>query len=152
MIILLGETLSGESIRRAKFSSLLKNSSLSSNKVSTDKVRIFSFFSKFMTVTLELLTIRLAKFSSLNEKFVTFARRKVSPNNFKSEVQEWSYEWFKSFRQILIGETLSGEIFVTFQKIRHFRPLKFCPIRYLVLNTENPYLVLNTDNPYFILK
>ena len=29
-------------------------------------------------------TIRRAKFSSLNEKFVTFARRKVSPNKSKS--------------------------------------------------------------------
>ena len=29
-------------------------------------------------------TIRRAKFSSLNEKFVTFARRKVSPNKIKS--------------------------------------------------------------------
>ena len=34
-------------------------------------------------------TIRRAKFSSLNEKFVTFARRKVSPNKSKS-VFSWS--------------------------------------------------------------
>ena len=54
-----------------------------------------------------------------------------------------TYEGNKSFRQILIillGETLSGEIFVgrnyssgeifvTFKKIRHFRPTKFRPIR-----------------------
>ena len=43
---------------------------------------------------------------------------------------------------ILLGETLSGEvfvgrnyssgkIFVNFHKIRHFRPTKFRPIRYL---------------------
>ena len=37
---------------------------------------------------------------------------------------------------ILLGETLSGEIFVTFQKIRHFRPTKFRPIRY------HPWLVV----------
>ena len=57
---------------------------------------------------------------------------------------KWTYEGNKSFRQILIillGETLSGEIFVgrnyssgeifvTFKKIRHFRPTKFRPIRY----------------------
>ena len=34
-------------------------------------------------------TIRRAKFSSLKEKFVTFARRKVSPNKIKS-VLKWS--------------------------------------------------------------
>ena len=58
---------------------------------------------------------------------------------------KWTYEENKSFRQILIilfGETLSGEIFVrqnyslgkiffTFQKIRHFRPTKFRPIKFL---------------------
>ena len=33
---------------------------------------------------------------------------------------------------MLLGETLSGEIFVTSQKIRHFRPTKFRPIRYEV--------------------
>ena len=31
---------------------------------------------------------------------------------------------------ILLGETLSAEIFVTFKKIRHFRPTKFRLIRY----------------------
>ena len=38
-----------------------------------------------------------------------------------------------SFRQlviILLGETLMGEIFVTFQKIRHFHPTKFHPKTY----------------------
>ena len=47
---------------------------------------------------------------------------------------KWTYEWFKSFTQsviLLLGETLSNEIFVTFQKICHFRPTKFCPIRHL---------------------
>ena len=34
--------------------------------------------------TLSVETFRRAKFSSLNEKFVTFARRKVSPNKSKS--------------------------------------------------------------------
>ena len=56
---------------------------------------------------------------------------------------KWTYEENKSFKQVLIillGETLSGEIFVglnyssgeifvTFEKIRHFRPTKFRPIR-----------------------
>ena len=31
---------------------------------------------------------------------------------------------------MLLGETLSGEIFVTFQKIQHFRQTKFRAIRY----------------------
>ena len=58
---------------------------------------------------------------------------------------KWTYEGKKSFRQILIillGEILlceiflwqnysSGEIFVTLEKIRHFRQTKFSPIRYL---------------------
>ena len=46
---------------------------------------------------------------------------------------KWIYEGNTSFRQVLIillGETLSGEIFVTFKKIRHFRTTKFRPIRY----------------------
>ena len=57
----------------------------------------------------------------------------------------WAYEGNKSLRKILIillDETLSGEIFVernyssgeifvTCQKIRHFRPTKFRPIRYV---------------------
>ena len=52
---------------------------------------------------------------------------------------KWTYEGNKSFRQILIilsGEIFvgwnysSGEICVTFEKIRHFRPIKFRPIRY----------------------
>ena len=60
---------------------------------------------------------------------------------------KWTYEGNKSFRQILIislGETLSGEIlvgrnyssgeiFVTFKRIRHFHPTKFRPIRYIEL-------------------
>ena len=54
-----------------------------------------------------------------------------------------AHEVNKSFKKnliILLGKTLSGkifvrrkyslgEIFVTFQKIRHFRPTKFHPIR-----------------------
>ena len=78
-----------------------------------------------------------AKFSSLNEKFVTFARRKVSPNKSKKcflMKYKWTYEGNKSFRQILtilfddifVGRNYSsGEIFVTFKKIRHFRPVRY---------------------------
>ena len=71
---------------------------------------------------------------------------------------KWGYEWFKSFRQVLIillGETLSGEIFVgrnyssgeifvTFQKIRHFRPTKFRPIRYITYSRMA--LILDLDH------
>ena len=42
VIIMLGETLSGKIIRRAKYSSLLKNSSLSPDKVSPDKLQLAS--------------------------------------------------------------------------------------------------------------
>ena len=36
----------------------------------------------------------------------------------------------------LVGETLSGEIFVTLQKIRHFRLAKFRPIRYTMFHEQ----------------
>ena len=61
---------------------------------------------------------RQAKFSSPNEKFVIFARRKISPNRSKS-VFKWSAN--EPMREtsnlnkiviILLGETLSGEILV----------------------------------------
>ena len=62
--------------------------------------------------------------------------------------------------ETLSGETFvgrnysSGEIFVTFQKIRHFRPTKFRPIRYLkefsiffheILMVARSYRVLAVD-------
>ena len=64
---------------------------------------------------------------------------------------KWTYNLNKSFRQILIillGETVSveifvrrnyssGEIFVTCQKIRNFRPTKFRPIRYHIFYAKS---------------
>ena len=90
--------------------------------------------------TLSGETIRRAKFSSLKEKFVTFARRKVSPNKSKI-VLKWSASeptsdlshldklWLYWWAKLCRAKFSSGEIFVTFQKIRHFRPTKFRPIR-----------------------
>ena len=78
-------------------------------------------------------TIRRANFSPLNEKIATFALRKVSPNKNKS-VLKWSATeptsdlchldklWLYSWAKLRPVKFSSDEIFVTFKKIRQFRP------------------------------
>ena len=85
-------------------------------------------------------TISQAKFSSLDEQFVTFARR-----NKNKSVLQWSTSkpmsdfshldklWLCCWAKLCRTKFSSGEIFVTFQKIRHFRPTKFLPI----IRTQN---------------
>ena len=67
-----------------------------------------------------------AKYSSLNEKFVTFARRKVSPCESKS-VSSWSRNEPKREKRVQIF-IMFGAKFRHFRKIHHFRPTKFRPV------------------------
>ena len=117
---------SGETIRRAKFSSLNeKFVTFARRKVSPNKSKsVLKWSTSEPTSDLSHLDklwlhwwaklcrakfssgeiIRRAKFSSLNEKFVTFARRKVSPPKIKVSLVEvrMNLRWKKSLRQILI--------------------------------------------------
>ena len=86
-------------------------------------------------------TIRRAKFSSLNEKFVTFARRKVSPNKSKS-VLKWSTSepssdlsyldkmWLYWWAKLCQARLFVGRNFRHFSKNLSLSPDKVCPIRY----------------------
>ena len=82
--------------------------------------------------------IRRAKFWSLSEKFVTFARRKIRNLSYFMRTQYNLYicapsKNYSSGEIFVRRDYSSGEIFVTWRKIRHFRPTKFRPIRYLKL-------------------
>ena len=90
------------------------------------------------------VNIRRAKFSSPNEKFVTFAWRKIPPNKsisvFKWITSEptretshsdkfWLSCWAKLFRaKFSPGETIRQVRFSSLSKIRHFCSTKFRPI------------------------
>ena len=109
---------SGETIRRAKFSSLNeKFVTFARRKVSPNKSKsVLKWSTSEPTSDLSHLdklwlhwwaklcrvkfssgeTICRAKFSSLNEKFVTFARRKVSPNKnvlFENRIQVFRVQY-----------------------------------------------------------
>ena len=77
--------------------------------------------------------IRRAKFWSLSEKFVTFARRKIRNLSYFMLTQYDLYISAPSKNyssgEIFVGRNYSsGEIFVIWRKIRHFRPTKFRPM------------------------
>ena len=81
--------------------------------------------------------IRRAKFWSLSEKFVTFARRKIPYLSYFMRTQYNLYisappKNYSSGEIFVSRNYSSGEIFVTWRKIRHFRPPKFRPMRYIV--------------------